>query len=177
MKLTHLVCLASVVTSGVAGVTGCNKSQAAEDRPVERPILERHDQLAITTQDGTVVLALTKKNRVAMRLSDSLRQHVDAEMAQEFARDPGESAFGRWVQRMTANLVSKGMGFELSVPVRDIEDARYEDGEIRFEYRRDRSWKFNSFKRDGHSPLADFRPEDAERFVEAVRHAIRARKT
>ncbi|MGH7695709.1 MAG: hypothetical protein ACRENH_12050 [Gemmatimonadaceae bacterium] len=176
MKLAHLVCLTSVATIGLAG---CRKSQASDDhRIVERPVVERSDQMAITTQDGNVVLALTKANKVAMRLSDSLRQHVDAEIAKDFAREPAESAFGRWVQRMTATAVSKGMGIELSIPVRDIEDARYQDGEIQFEYRSDRrQWKFNSFKRDGHSPLAGFRPEDAERFVEAVRDAIHSRKT
>lgn len=175
MKLAHLVCLTSVFA---IGATGCKKPQAAQARQVERPAIERNDQIAITTQDGNVVLALTKANKVAMRLSDSLRQHVDAEIAKDFSHDRAESAFGRWVQRMTATAVSKGMGIELSIPVRDIEDARYEDGEIQFEYRRERrQWKFNSFKRDGHSPLADFRREDAERFVDAVRTAIASKKT
>lgn len=175
MKLAHLICLTSVITLG-GSATGCRQSHA-DERQIERPAVERNDQVAITTRDGKVVLALTKANKVAMRLSDSLRQHVDSEIAKDFARDSAESAFGRWVQRLTASAVSKGMGIELSVPVRDLEDVRYEGGEIQFDYRRDRSWKFNSFKRDGHSPLSDFRPEDAERFVEAVRGAIGSKKT
>ncbi|HEV8362882.1 MAG TPA: hypothetical protein VGQ52_05160 [Gemmatimonadaceae bacterium] len=174
MKLAHLVCLTSVIT---IGVTGCNKPRAAENRQVERTPIERNDQIAITTRDGNVVLALTKSNTVAMRLSDSLRQHVDAKIAKDFGKDSAESALGRWVQRTTATLVSKGMGMEFSVPVKDIEDARYEDGEIRFEYRKDRKLKFHSFKNDGRSPMTGFAPEDAERFVEAVRQAIHARKT
>ncbi len=174
MQLAHLVCLTSVVT---IGITACNRPQAAERRQVERPAIERNDQIAITTRDGNVVLALTKSNTVAMRLSDSLRQHVDAEVAKELGKDSAESAFGRWVQRTTANLVSKGMGIEFSVPVRDIEDARYEDGEIRFEYRSDRKLKFHAFKSDGRSPMTEFAPDDAERFVEAVREAIHSRKT
>ncbi len=174
MKFAHLVCLTSVVT---VGATGCNKRQAAEARQGERPAIERNDQIAITTRDGNVVLALTKSNTVAMRLSDSLRQHVDAEVAKEFGKDSAASAFGRWVHRTTANLVSKGMGIEFSIPVREIEDARYEDGEIRFEYRSERRLKFHSFKSDGRSPMTEFAPEDAERFVEALRGAIHARKT
>ncbi|MGH9935791.1 MAG: hypothetical protein ACREAM_06060 [Blastocatellia bacterium] len=174
MKLAHLVWLTSVVTIGAAG---CNKPRAAEGRQVERPAIERNDHLAITTRDGNVVLALTKSNTVAMRFSDSLRQHVDVKVAKEFGKDSAESAFGRWVQRMTATVVSKGMGMEFSVPVREIEDARYENGEIRFEYRSDRKLKFHSFKSDGRSPMTAFDPEDAERFVEAVRDAIHARKT
>jgi hypothetical protein len=174
MKLAHLVCLTSVIT---IGATGCNKPREAESRQVERTPIERNDQIAITTRDGNVVLALTKSNNVAMRLSDSLRQHVDAEIAKDFNKDSAQSAFGRWVQRTTANLVSKGMGMEFSVPVREINDVRYEDGEIRFEYRKDRKLKFHSFKNDGRSPMRGFTPEDAERFVEAVREAMHARKT
>jgi hypothetical protein len=112
-----------------------------------------------------------------MRLSDSLRQHVDAEIAKDMAKDSAETAFGRWVQRTTARLVSKGMGMEFSVPVKEIEDATYENGEIHFDYRSDRKLKFHSFKNDGRSPMTNFAPEDAERFVEAVRDAIHARKT
>ncbi len=174
MKLAHLVCLTSVVA---IGATACNKPRPAEGRQVERSAIERNDQIAITTRDGKVVLALTKSNTVAMRLSDSLRQHVDAEVAQEFGKDSAESAFGRWVQKTTATLVSKGMGIEFSVPVKEIEDASYEDGEIRFEYRSNRKLKFHSFKNDGRSPMTEFEREDAERFVEAVRDAIHARKT
>jgi hypothetical protein len=174
MKLAQLICLTSIVTIGVTA-TGCRESRA--ERQVERGGVERNDQVAITTRDGNVVLALTKENKVAMRLSDSLRQHVDAEIAKDFGKDSAETAFGRWVQRTTAHMVSKGMSFELSVPVRDIEDVSYEGGEIHFEYRRDRGLKFNSFKKDGRSPLNDFEREDAERFVEAVKNAIHARKT
>lgn len=171
MKLGHAVCLASALT---VAASGCSKSDAAERR-ASKPAIERNDQLAITTRDGNVTLALTKGNTVAMRLSDSLRQHVDGEIAREFSRDSAETAFGRWVQRSTANLVAKGMSLEFSVPVDEIEDARYENGEIRFEYRSDRKLKFHSFKNDGRSPMTDFESEDAERFADAVRKQIKAR--
>ncbi|MEW5919037.1 MAG: hypothetical protein AB1762_21720, partial [Gemmatimonadota bacterium] len=82
-----------------------------------------------------------------------------------------ESRFGRWVQRTTADLVSKGMAFEFAIPVEDIENATYENGEIRFEYRKGRKLKFDSFKNDGRSTMSDFDPDEAERFVAAVRRA------
>ncbi len=171
MKLRSALVLASVF-----GVTasGCSKSDAAE-RHNGKPAIERNDQMAITTRDGNVVLALTKANTVAMRLSDSLRQAVDGEIAREFARDSAESAFGRWIQRTTASLVAKGMAFQFSVPLDDIEGVRYENGEIRFEYRSGRKLKFHSFKNDGHSPMTDFNADDAERFVDAVRKELGAR--
>ncbi|MGH7711668.1 MAG: hypothetical protein ACREOG_10300 [Gemmatimonadaceae bacterium] len=170
MKLGSAICLVTALT---VAASGCSKSDAAERR--DKPTIERNDQLAITTRDGNVVLALTKANTVAMRLSDSLRDHVDSEIARDFGRDSAETAFGRWVQRTTARVVAKGMAFEFSVPVHDIEDARYEDGEIRFDYRSNRKLKFHSFKNDGRSPMTDFRPEDAERFVEAVNRAASRR--
>jgi hypothetical protein len=151
---------------------GCTASNAASNG--NKPAAERSDQIAITTRDGNVVLALTSANTVAMRLSDSLRQHVDHEVAREFASDSAETRFGRWVQRTTANLVAKGMAMEFSVPVQEIEDARYENGEIRFDYRSNRRLKFHSFKSDGRSPMTNFQPADAERFVEAVRKASRS---
>lgn len=172
MKLGHAVCIASAFT---VAASGCSKSNAAERRD-HKPSIERNDQLAITTRDGNVVLALTKSNTVAMRLSDSLRQRVDGEVAREFGRDSAETAFGRWVQRSTASLVAKGMALEFSVPVDELEDARYDDGEIRFEYSSDRKLKFRSFKSDGRSPMTDFEPDDAERFADAVRKQIAARR-
>lgn len=171
MKLGHAICIASAFT---VAASGCSKSNAAERRD-HKPSIERNDQLAITTRDGNVVLALTKENKVAMRLSDSLRQHVDGEVAREFGRDSSETAFGRWIQRTTANLVTKGMSLELSVPLDEVEDVRYEDGEIRFDYRSHRKFKFDSFKRDGRSAMTEFESDDAERFVDAVRKQIGAR--
>ncbi|MGQ0643549.1 MAG: hypothetical protein ACT4P6_22610 [Gemmatimonadaceae bacterium] len=166
MKLAHAVCLTTCLTIAVAG---CGHSKAAERD--DKSTIERNDQLAITTRDGNVTLALTNGNTVAMRLSDSLRQAVNAEVAREFATDSADSKFGRWIQRQTAQLVSKGMAMEFSVPVQDIENARYEDGEIRFDYRSDRKLKFHSFKNDGRSPMTNFQPDDADRFVAAVRKA------
>lgn len=171
MKLGHAVCFASALS---VAASGCSHSKAAE-RPDHTPAIERNDQLAITTRDGNVVLALTKTNTVAMRLSDSLRQHVSGEVAREFGRDSAETAFGRWMQRTTASLVTKGMALELSIPLDEVEDVRYEDGEIRFEYRSHRKFRFNSFKRDGRSAMTDFESDDAERFVDAVRKQIGAK--
>jgi hypothetical protein len=168
MKLAHAVCLA---TSVVVATSGCRESRAVERR--DNSGIERNDQIAITTRDGNVVLALTAANRVAMRLSDSLRHAVNEEIAREFASDSADTRFGRWVQRTTASLVNKGMSYEYSVPADDIADVRYEDGEIRFAYRSNRKLKFTSFNKDGHSPLSEFDPQDAERFVEAVRKAAR----
>jgi hypothetical protein len=100
---------------------------------------------------------------------------VDGEVAREFKNDSAETAFGRWVQRKTATLVAKGMSLELSIPLDEVEDVRYEDGEIRFEYRSHRKFKFDSFKRDGRSAMTDFESDDAERFVDAVRKQIAAK--
>ncbi len=170
MKLGHALSLPLALSVAAAG---CSERRSFGRN--DKPAAERSDQLAITTRDGNVVLALTEANTVAMRLSDSLRHHVDGEIAREFAEDSASSTLGRWVQRKTADLVSKGMSFEFSIPVSEIEDARYEDGEVQFEYRSGRKLKFNSFKNDGRSPLSDFQPEDAERFVEAVRKAVHSR--
>lgn len=167
MKLRFtLLAAAAVSASGSA----CSHSRDSERS--SKPGVERNDEIAITTRDGKVVLALTSANTVAMRLSDSLRHYVNEEVAREFARDSADTRFGRWIQRTTANLVSKGVGFEFSVPVTDIEDVRYEDGELRFEYRSNRKLKFHSFKNDSRSPLSEFPSEEAERFAQAVRAKI-----
>lgn len=171
MKLGPAICIAATLTFAASG---CNRSDAAQQRE-PKPSIERNDQLAITTRDGNVVLALTKANTVAMRLSDSLRQHVDGEVAREFKNDSAGTAFGRWMQRTTATLVAKGMSLELSIPLDEVEDVRYEDGEIRFEYRSHRKFKFDSFKRDGRSAMTDFESDDAERFVDAVRRQMAAK--
>ncbi|MEW5918009.1 MAG: hypothetical protein AB1762_16520, partial [Gemmatimonadota bacterium] len=84
MKLGYALLLVCATVVGV----GCSEAKSFERN--DQPALEREDQMAIVTRDGHVVLALTKANTVAMRLSDSLRNSVNAEIAREFGKDSAE---------------------------------------------------------------------------------------
>ena len=119
----------------------------------------------VTSTDGAFVLAVVG-DTVRMQLSDSLRNEVSAKVAA--AGDSG--GIGGTIARSVSGIVGSAMAFVVSIPVREIEDVRYDDGRILFDTRGEKSHfrigGRNVGDRDSH---ARFSPADGERFVAAVK--------
>lgn len=116
----------------------------------------------VTSVDGAVVLALVGDS-VRMQLSDSLRRKVQQELDTS-----SQDGFGGLVTRSVSGIVGSAMGFVVRVPVREIEDVRYENGKILFETRGSTKIQMSGKDGDGRSSTA-FTPADGERFVAAVK--------
>ncbi len=121
----------------------------------------------VVSTDGALVLALLG-DTVRMRLGDSVTAKVRREI------DEGAdsaSGFGGFVARTVKGAVGGAMAeaarFAVRVPVAEVRDLRYEDGELRFGSDRGRR------KHKEHT-TARFTPDDAERFIRAVRARQRA---
>jgi hypothetical protein len=130
--------------------------------------------LVITSRTGSVNLGLAG-GRVYMQLSDSVRRQVRTQMATNPAAAPDTTAaggaLGAFIERTVKKTVQEALDQRLSRPLDEIEDVRYENGEIVFAYRGSGLVRFEQVRVNDEPVLRTFAPEDARRFVEAVRRA------
>ncbi len=121
----------------------------------------------VVSTDGALVLALLG-DTVRMRLGDSVTAKLRREVE---AGADSASGFGGFVARTVKGAVGGAMAeaarFAVRVPVTEVRELRYEDGELRFGSDRGRR------KHKEHTS-ARFAPDDAERFIRAVRARQRA---
>jgi hypothetical protein len=115
----------------------------------------------ITSTGGGIVLAVIGDS-VRMQLSDSLRAHV----RRELDSSGGDSRLAGAILRSVGTVVNSAMGFVVQVHVDDVEDLRYEDGNIRFDVRGGRV-RLQSGRHTAND--AAFRAEDAQRFIDTVK--------
>jgi hypothetical protein len=82
------------------------------------------------------------------------------------------SGLGGSIERMVKSTVQSAVSSRVSFPVSDVRDVRYENGAIRFDWNHRPTRLFDQTKVNGKPLLESFRPDDAERFVQAVRAKI-----
>jgi len=137
---------------------------------------ENDGEVKITSTDGALVLAVVGDS-VVIQLSDSLRQSVSDSIKKETGDKGGVGAI---IGNAVSAAVNTAMGFKVRVPAKDVEDLRYENGELRFEGKGgsvninsgSNSGKTNGGKTNGGKTNGGrFSEEDARRFIEAVKAA------
>jgi hypothetical protein len=102
-----------------------------------------------------------------------------APRALEKAREATDTAkvratgLGGSIERLVKSSVQQGLSARVAFPVSAVKDVRYENGRIQFEWNERPTRLFEQTKVNGKPFLESFRPEDAERFVDAVRARIR----
>ena len=128
----------------------------------------------VTSTDGMFVLAVIG-DTLRMRASDSLAAKVRREMAEKADTATG---FGGLVARTVTGAVGGVMDvaarYAVRVPVAEVRDLRYEDGQIRFETGREGRRDRGGDGRHENGMSAQFSRADAERFIAAVRARQRA---
>lgn len=118
----------------------------------------------VVSTDGAIVLALVG-DTVRMRMGDSLTTQVQRKLD---AGADSAAGFGGFIARTVKGAVGGAMAeaarFVMRVPVAEVQDLRYENGEL----------KVNGNHHKGMQANARFTPADAERFMNAVRTRQRA---
>jgi hypothetical protein len=159
---------AVVLTLG-AGVIACGGREAADDsEPAAAAPLEAPDALTITTNDGAIDLALAN-DTVAFRLSEKTMAKVRTSTDTAAVRASG---VGGWIEKTVKSTVQSALSGAFRVPVSEIEDARYEDGRIVLELRGKGRFDASDIEVNDRPLLESFPPDDARRFVDAVRARI-----
>ncbi len=84
---------------------------------------------SILSEDGFVRMGLTRE-WVYFALSDSARAEAQAEIREDAEADGVRGFFGGLMQ----SVLGKALGFRAKFAVSEIEDIRWEDGRMRFEF-------------------------------------------
>jgi len=128
--------------------------------------------LRIYNQDSSVNLIL-RGEEILAGLSPQMREKIAQEIAQSTTDDT--AGFGAAVANVVRTTVASAIAQHAVVPVRDIRDIHYEDGQLIIVRNNGRRFALlEDVKTDGEKVSRTFAREDALRFVEAVRARRRA---
>jgi hypothetical protein len=123
--------------------------------------------LRIYNSDSAVDVVLAG-DRVLAGLSPKTVARVRAEMEKSAAKDT--SGLGGSIAQMVKKQVAGAIGMHVVYPLAEIRDMRYEDGHLIIEKTNGSATTlFKNTKINGDREAGEFRPEDAQRFIEAVR--------
>ena len=118
----------------------------------------------IVNEDSSVEMAVVGQ-RIIARLSDKTMAKVRQETDTAHLKDSG---FGGSIERMVKRTVQSALGQQFEYPLRDVREARYENGEIILDVNGRQPRLLANTKVGGKKLLESFRPDDARRFVAAV---------
>jgi hypothetical protein len=116
-------------------------------------------KVALLLQDTVIVLQLTDRGMEQLFEADTARRSV------------GGAIFARMVKAGVSGLLDHGIAYRLSALRR-----AYSDGTRLVLEDRDGKHVFESTEYNGHHPMQEFTPREAERFADAVQRAIVARR-
>jgi len=123
--------------------------------------------LRVYNIDSTVDLVLAG-DRVLAGLSPKMTEKVRADLQKHADRDT--TGFGGLIAASVKQTVANAIGTHVVYLVRDIADMRYEDGQLIIEQTDGGTTRlFGDAKVNGKNESKTFRPEDAQRFIDAVR--------
>jgi len=123
--------------------------------------------LRIYNSDSSVDVVLHGAQILA-GLSPQTAAKVRADMAKDVDKD--SSGLGGFIAQTVKQTVASAITTHIVYPVSDIEDLRYEDGQIIIERRNgDETRLFGDARVNGREQGKTFREADAERFIAAVR--------
>jgi hypothetical protein len=162
--------LPAALFAAVLATAGCSHDRN-DARPSPPPVVSGGSaaDVRIQTTSAQLDLALTGDTISAGLAGDALakaRQATDT-------LGVHATGLGGSIERMVKSTVQSAVTHRVTFPVSDVRDVRYEDGEIRFDWNRKPTNLFEQTKVNGRPFLASFRPDDAERFVQAVRAKLR----
>ncbi len=131
--------------------------------------------LRVYNVDSTVDIVLYG-DRVLAGLSPRTAERIRAEMQRDASKDT--TGLGGFIAATVKQTVASAINTHVVYPVADIADMRYEDGSLVIQ-RKDggTTHLFGNTKVNGRNQSKSFRPEDAERFIAAVRARQRQLRT
>jgi hypothetical protein len=149
-------------------LASCSRRQE-DDRPFNAAPETSASDVSIQTTTGELDLALvgdTISAGLAPRALAKARQATDTARV-------SSTGLGGSIERLVKSTVQQAVGTRVAFPVSAVKDVRYENGRIEFEWNERPTRLLDQTKVNDKPFLESFRPEDAERFVAAVRARIR----
>jgi hypothetical protein len=130
---------------------------------VEAPLAP--GDIRIISADSGVDLAL-----IGDSISGGLSEYALAKVRRETDTNAVTgSGFGASIEKMVKGTVQSALGTRISVPVASVKDVRYNGQRLVFEWNGKPPEHFMTAKVNNKEVMTSFSPEDAQRFVVAVR--------
>jgi hypothetical protein len=122
--------------------------------------------IRILNADSTVELALVGE-KVTSGLSPKMLAQIRSKTS---ATEDSGSGLGSSISRMVKSAVNTAVAKQVSYPISDIKDVRYEGGRLVFVWKDGKPMNLLEHSNvNGKPVLQSFRPEDAQAFVKAFR--------
>jgi hypothetical protein len=134
------------------------------------PVVTGNGDIRITSAGNETELAL-----IGDTISAGLSQAAVAKVRRETESDTAASGLSASIERMVKSGVRSALATRFAVPLSAVKDVRYEAGKLVFDWNGKPPGAFVHTSVNGKPFLESFRPDDAQRFVEAVRARKRAR--
>jgi hypothetical protein len=131
------------------------------------PVALAAGDMRIVSVDSSVELVLMG-DRILAGLSPQTVAKIRTELEKSSAKDT--AGLGGSIAQIVKKTVAGAIGTHMAYPLSDIREIRYEDGRLVIVSNSGRENKlFGNTKVNGRELSNAFRPEDAQRFTEAVR--------
>ena len=117
----------------------------------------------IVNEDSSVEMAVVGQ-QIVVRLSDKSMEKV----REGTDTTHTDSGFGGSIERMVKRTVQSALGQQMTYPLSEVRDARYEGGTIVLDGLGKQPRLLANAKFNDRKLLESFRPDDAKRFVDAV---------
>jgi hypothetical protein len=166
--------LIAVLALSTLGACRRDRDRAPEDTKVAKrdsALALGPGDVAIVNTDSSVEMAVVGQ-RIIVRLSEKAMAKVRSETDTSAIRDSG---FAGSIERLVKSTVQSALSQQVTYPVADVTDARYEDGEIKLAVQGHTPRLFANTKVSGKRLMASFPADDAERFVAVVNARRQAR--
>ena len=112
------------------------------------------------------------RDTIAVHLSAATLKKAHADIDKDMDTTSDEfGGLGAFIKKTVKSTVGKALAYSVTVPISDVNDARYEDGRMEFDMRHKPRINFDNIKTDKRPLLESFSPDDSRRFVAAVRKA------
>lgn len=152
-------------------VTACHGEHARQREQQQDVQISDRDSLPlgpgdirILNADSTVELAL-----VGEKITSGLSPKMLADIRNKTSeKDDSGSGLGSSISRMVKSAVTTAMSKQVSYPISDIQDVRYEGNRLVFVWKDGKPMNLLEHSNvNGKPVLQSFRPEDAQAFVKA----------
>ncbi|MFL5606294.1 MAG: hypothetical protein ACJ8AD_07605 [Gemmatimonadaceae bacterium] len=153
---------------------------ACHDRNEERAASSPADATPVMQDDGRDVRITTTGNEVDLALvGDTITSGLSEQTLAKARHETDANAvqgtgLGASIERMVKSGVQTALGTRVAIPLSALNDVRYERGAIVFDWKK-KPLAFVKTSVNGKPIMESFSPEDAQRFVNAVRARKRAR--
>lgn len=123
--------------------------------------------IRIVSTDSSVEMSLIGEH-IATRLGPKVIAQMDRDLAKDTS-DRHDGALGAMIAGAVKGTVRSALTRDYGFPLSDVRDVRYENGAIVFDWKSKPTMNPETMKVNDRKFLESFSPDDARRFVAAVR--------